>query len=208
MGDPSLFITSNISLDNVWICTTHPDNEPLTVTQDLGTGGCLGSSMDTGFPKHIVQSQVPDPSVVKGNVTLYRPFVNNTLRFSFPIEYTVERTQLYVHVQSTIDITPGTSRRRLLQDGSGSSTAHFAGSVGVTDEPLEDGGVVMADEEDIGVVAELEKEAEDMDNEMVALIAVIVTSVVCLCSFAVCGVCYRKKVMRNARNGLDHVSVH
>ena len=139
IGDPALFAMQNVSLDNVWICTTHPDNEPLTVTQDLGTGGCLVGSVDPGFPKHIVQNRVPDSSVVKGNVTLYG-YGNNALRFSFPIEYTVERTQLYVHVQSTIDITPSARRRRLLQaDDTGSSTAHFAGSVGITDAPLEDG---------------------------------------------------------------------
>ena len=140
IADLASYVAQDVSLDNVWICTTHPDNEPLTVTQDLGTGGCLGGVVDTGFPKHIVQSRVPDSSVVKGNVTLYRPFANNTIRFSFPIEHTVERTQLYVHVQSTIDIMPSARRRRLLQnDDTGSSTAHFAGSVGITDAPLEDG---------------------------------------------------------------------
>ena len=202
MGDPSLFITSNISLENVWICTTHPDNEPLTVTQDLGTGGCLGGSMDTGFPKHIVANRVPDQSVVKGNVILYRPFVNKTIQFSFPIEYTVERTQLYVHVQSTIDINPGTSRRRLLQDGSGSNTAHFAGSVGITNGP------VVEEEEDIGMVSGINKDVEKVPGYAVALIAAIVTSLICICGFMVIGTCYRKISARNARNGSDSLSAY
>jgi len=208
IGDPSLFAANNVSLDNVWICTTHPDNEPLTVTQDLSSGGCLGGSMDTGFPKHIVQSGVADSSVVKGNVTLYRPFTNNAMRFSFPIEYTVERTELYVHVQSTIDLTPSARRRRLLTDGgsdgeTASSTAHFAGSVGITDSPMEEG-----EGEDLGIVQELENEAEELPNYAVALVAVAATSITCFCCFTALGICYRRKWRRNARNGMDSVSVH
>ena len=118
MGNPDLFLLSNISLDNVWICTTHPDNEPLTVNEHFGTGGCLGGKLDDGFPKHIVKNGAADSSVVDGNVTVYRPFINNRIRFAFPIEYTLVRTNLYVHVQATIDITPeDTRRRRLLNIG-------------------------------------------------------------------------------------------
>ena len=116
VGNPELFVMSNISLDNVWICTTHPDNEPLTVSQNVGTGGCLGGNLDDGFPKHIIQNGVTDSSVVDGNVEVYRPFINNAVRFSFPIEYTLERSNLYVHVQATIDITPEDTRRRRLLD--------------------------------------------------------------------------------------------
>ena len=190
MGDPELFITSNISLDNVWICTTHPDNEPLTVTQDLGTGGCLGSDMDTGFPKHIVQSRVPDSSVVKGDVTLYRPFVNKTIRFSFPIECTVERTHLYVHVQSTIDIVSGTSRRRrLLADDSGSKNTHFAGSVGVTVSSSEEGP--DADQNDGTQQPQLDEELFIVKRPITSMI--IAGCLICACIFAIIVHWHRKK---------------
>ena len=200
VGDPDLFIMSNISLDNVWICTTHPDNEPLTVTQDLATGGCLGSNLDEPFPKHIVKNKVPDSSMLKGNVSMFRPFTSNAIRFSFPIEYSLERTSLYVHVQSTIDITPSTLRRRnLLQnegDGTASSTRHFVGSVGITDSPLhetvdnEHGGSVLAEEEHSGIAGKVGNE-QRMSMEMVLIIAVLATSTLCLCCGGVVALCIR-----------------
>ncbi len=52
IGDVAEFAATNVTLDNVWICTTHPNNEPLTVTEDLGLGGCLGGLIDVGMSMH------------------------------------------------------------------------------------------------------------------------------------------------------------
>jgi len=187
IGDPADFELSGINFDNAWICTAHPNDEPLTVNSGTGLGGCVGGLVDTGYPKHIVENGVaePVPDTVEGDVELFGTdgvVGTNALRFSFPIEFTVERTNLYVHVQATVDITPEERRRRrLLQTDTSSATAHFAGSVGLNDE-------VQVD--DTGDDDEL---PGDYSIYELIGIAVAVTSAVCIVHFLVFGVCYRKK---------------
>jgi len=186
VGDPANFALSGLDFDNAWICTTSPDNEPLTVQSGTGFGGCMGGLVDVGYPKHIVSSGVADSDPVDGTVLLYGTdgvVGTNALRFSFPIEFTVERTNLYVHVQATVDITPEARRRRqLLQTDTASSTAHFAGAVG-----LADGTVADDDGND-----DEELPGDYSIYELIG-IAVAVTSAVCIVHFLVFGVCYRKK---------------
>ena len=192
VGDPlGLFDLASVDFDNAWICTTHPNNEPLTVSTGTGLGGCVGGVVDTGYPQHIVSSGEAQSDVVDGTVVLYGTdgvIGSNTIRFSFPIEFTVERTNLYVHVQASVDLTPETSRRRrLLQDAeTTSSTAHFAGSVGLND-------AVVVDDDG----SDDEAPSDYSIYELIG-IAVAVTSAVCLLHFIVFGMCYKKKSQQRA----------
>ena len=206
VGDPELITVVGLALDNVWICTTSPDNEPLNVTQpNLGSGGCLSAGLDPGFPKHIVLNGADLDNSVKGDVTVFGPFANNTVQFAFPIEFSVERTNLYVHAQITLDITPDTRRRRsLLQSEDGataSQNVHFSDSVSITSAPLEAEEDAEGDDvvQDLGVVETLEKDAEELPTYAVVLISVIATALVCLCTFTVLGVCYREHTVKKAQ---------
>ena len=147
----------DILLDNVWICTTHPNNEPLTVNENTGAGGCLGGVLDVGYPQHIVQNEA-----ATDNVTLYEPWIGNTIQFSFLIDDDIDKTNLYIHVQATIDITPEetTRRRSLLQNGdqevdTASNIAHYVGSVGIGDALQSDDGDGSDNETDIFLIIEL-----------------------------------------------------
>lgn len=122
----STFDLIQTSLENVWVCTTNPDNEPLTVdSQNLGSGGCLsaGSIIDAGFPWHIVVSGVENDLTAGGDVELYEPFSNGTIQFSFFIDSSISRVNLYVQAQlnlelveeTTTTLPPGGRRRALLQ---------------------------------------------------------------------------------------------
>jgi len=196
VGDPADFVPTGVSLDNAWICTTHPNNEPLSVNQDLGSGGCIGGSIDNGWPKHIIDEGEENDEVVTGNVTIYTDALpDNTVRFSFPVEFDVERTNLYVHVQASIDITPDARRRRLIdgrqllqtEANTVSNTAHFAGAVGIGEAV-----VIDQDEDDNDITGEGDDTNKFSIYEMIAM-SVAATSVVCLAHFIVFGLCYRKK---------------
>lgn len=180
----------------MWICTTHPDNEPLTVTQNLGSGGCLGGVVDVGHPVHIVHNEVGID-----NVTLYTPFVDHTIQFSFPVDFTIERANLYVHVHATIDVTPNDRRRRmLLQDevDSLSNTAHFVGSIGVTN-------TLGTDDEDEGI-DNVQHSLMDMLLLIFELmvISVAVISVLWLVQLFMFRLCYRKKIEHQMEMELIH----
>jgi len=166
------------------------------VNQDLGSGGCIGGNTDNGWPKHIIENGEDVDDAVTGNVTIYTDALpDNTVRFSFPVEFDVERTNLYVHVQASIDITPDARRRRLIDgrqllqtEGSTvSNTAHFAGSVGIGEAV-----VIDQDEDDNDITGEGDDTNKFSIYEMIAM-SVAATSVVCLAHFIVFGLCYRKK---------------
>ena len=191
MGEPlSLFALASVDFDDAWICTAHPNDEPLTVNSGTGLGGCVGGLADTGYPKHIVSNGVTEPTgpdTVEGDVVLFGDggvIGTNTIRFSFPVEFTVDRTNLYVHVKASVDLTPDEAarRRRLLQTDTTTSTAHFAGAVGINDEvQVDDTG------DDDG-----DWTGDYSVYELIG-IAVAVTSAVCLLHFILFGMCYRKK---------------
>ena len=207
VGDPALIAVVNLTLDNVWLCTTSPDNEPLSVTQQsMGTGGCLSAGLDPGFPKHIVVNGAPMSDAVKGNVTVYYPFAQkqNRARFSFPVEASLERVKLFVHAQIMLDLTPTERRRRraLLQSdvGTASQITHFGGSVAIANEPFGEVADLEQGEEEDG--------AEELPLYVLIVIPAVATSLVCLCGFLVFVGCFRKRNARAAKREMDSVPVY
>eukprot|EP00483_Globobulimina_turgida_P012162 UN12184 len=130
----------DVNLDAVWICTTSPDDEPLSVTnQNLGAGGCLSASIDADSLWHIVQSGVENDLTAGGDVTLYTPYNNATMRFSFYVSSSIIRTNLWIHAQVSIDLVaaPGRRRRRLSDDlETASQTRHFNSFAAITHDPV------------------------------------------------------------------------
>jgi len=181
----------DVNLDNVWVCTTSPDNEPLTVTaQTLGTGGCLSSTVD--FQWHIVQSGADYDLTPAGDVELYTPYQNASMKFSFFIDSSISRVNLYVQAQVTITLAASGSRRRmraLLQTDTASATRHFDGATGINGEVLVPEEIL--DDDDI---------VEDTTNPEAGDNPVWVTAGVCIgvanmCLFGIClfVYCYKKK---------------
>jgi len=207
IADPEWFILVEVALENVWICTAAPDDEPSIVEQQhFGVGGCLSAGMDSGYPQHIVQDGEGRDDAVSGNVTVFRPppETQNTLRFAFPIEDTVARTKLFVHVQITLGLTPSnnttniTGRRLLSENLRASQNRHFSGFVGITDPAPSDAAKNSEGDQDEGgnlerVVAEIiENEAEEFPLVIAMLICSVVTGLLCLCCFAVFVCCYQR----------------
>eukprot|EP01084_Bolivina_argentea_P040424 74721_1 len=96
-------------LNNVWICTTSPDKEPLLMSDHTSANsGCLSENVDPGFPKHLIAAGAVTEFA---NVTLYEDGVpNNMVRFAFPVYEDIERVNLYIHVQITLELIETTSR--------------------------------------------------------------------------------------------------
>eukprot|EP01083_Nonionella_stella_P120015 359223_1 len=56
------------------------------------------------------------------------------------IDGSIERPNLYVQAQITLDLTPASRRRRMLLQEEGASVSrnkHFSGAIGVIDAPLQ-----------------------------------------------------------------------
>eukprot|EP01083_Nonionella_stella_P316842 1151040_1 len=193
VGDADDFVLTNLTLDNVWICTTSPDDEPLEIVDaSLGTSGCLSVDVDPGFPHHLVISGVENDATATGNVTVYDNAPNNTVRISFPIDASIERVNIYVQAQITLDLTPSARRRRmLLQEGGDaqvSQSRHYSGAIGITDTPLQENDV------DDGIINAVEKDTErSMSSAVVVTISSIATAAVCLCCFFAVGISYKGK---------------
>lgn len=220
--EPTTSLTvTNVSLDNVWICTVHPDHEPLTVTQtEYGSGGCLSSGIDNGWPRHIVQNGMDKDNAVDGNVTVYYPFSGTTIRFSFPIEHYVQRTQIYVHSQITLDIDDGydadqrrRQRRRQLLDDEEQTTStqirHFGASVDITSESGSQGHQQDGDEaghqtkndsppgplDTVENVDRHTSQSKVINDSLIAVIAFL--CLLCVCSLTFCVSFYHRIIFKN-----------
>eukprot|EP01083_Nonionella_stella_P075214 204341_1 len=205
--DTADFDLLGLDLDNVWVCTTSPDNEPLEIDdQNLGTSACLSVDVDANWPHHIVSGGVENDNTLTGNVTIYSTAPNNTVWFSFPIDSSVERVNLYVQAQLTLDLTPSSRRRRMLLQAEEGATVnqarHFSGAIAVTDEPLEQDEGIAGDD----IITRIEAEEEELPAYVVSIVSVVVTAAICLCCFFVVGLCYRQKKIKEANQQMASVS--
>merc|ERR1712232_1261512 len=127
-----------------------------------------------------------------GDVVLYEPYQNASMKFSFFIDSSISRVNLYVQAQVTITLAASGTRRRmraLLQTDTASATRHFDGATGI-------GGEVLVPEE----ILDDDDVVGDATNPETTDTPVWITAGVCvgianLLLFGVClfVYCYKKK---------------
>eukprot|EP01083_Nonionella_stella_P048819 130317_1 len=133
-----------LQIMNVWLCTTAPQYEPLTVSdQTVGSDGCLSANMDPDHPWHIIINGVASDLTPVGDEIVIYNATNGTARFSFLVPSAVERTSLYVHVQASLELYDTPARRRLLQEedaavNTATQIRHFDGAIGIGERETDD----------------------------------------------------------------------
>ena len=112
---------AEVTLSNVWVCTSNGTALLSNLNQASGQGGCLSSGgiIDDDGPYNIILSGNPQNVLNEGifPVIIENPGTGantNRVRFSF-LTFAVGRTTIYVHVQLSLVLTSGRRRRLLLQ---------------------------------------------------------------------------------------------
>ena len=126
-----------VVIDNVFVCTTDPNNDlSANLNQQSGEGGCLSSNVDADGPYNIISNgNTQDYEAQK-----YANPASNIVRFSF-LTFDIPRTTMFIHVQATLELSNGRRRRLLLQTTDGAATnqiRHFLTSTDISHQIVVD----------------------------------------------------------------------